>query len=274
MSFLVLVLLVVVEKFSPLRRRVQQDGCWLRLLESTLQLNVAPWVQLALLVLAPLLLLALLLALLQPLAHGWLALPLHLCVLLYSMGRGDPQTALGPLRDALRRGDNEAAYLAAGRDLGVSAADAHSLLARAQGWLLWQAFSGFFVLIFWYALLGPLPVLAYRLLLLCEQHSRQPALSERAALLRHALDWLPLRLLLLSFALVGNFSPLLRRVMDRLLEWEADSALLLEQAAHAAEDLPADTSGEEAAASFDVLWQLLLRSAVLWYAALALWLLL
>jgi len=274
MSFLVLVLLILVEKFSQLRRTVQQDGLWQALLYRTEQSGRAPWLQLALLVVAPLALLALLLLLLQPIAHGWLALPLHLLVLLYSLGRGDPLAALGSFRDAYRRGDTQGAYLAAERDLNVTASDEPSLLARVQSWLLWQAFSGLFVLIFWYTLLGPIPVLAYRLLVLTEQQAQQGALRERAALLRHALDWLPLRVLTLSFALVGNFSPVLRVVMDKLLDWEADSAELLAKAAHAAEDLPYEASGEAGAASLDNLWQLLLRSAVLWYAGFALWLLL
>jgi len=275
MSFLVLVLLVLVEKFSRLRHAVQQDTHWLALLYRVEQGTLAPWQQLALLILAPLLLLALVLWLLQPIAHGWLALPLHLLLLLYSLGRGDPFAAIGSFRDAFRRGDSQGAYLAAERDLNLTAADdEQELLSRVQGWLLWQAFSGLFVLIFWYALLGPIPVLAYRLLVLTEQRAQQPGLRERAAMLRHALDWLPLRLLVLSFALVGNFSPVLRTVMDRLLDWEAGSEALLQQAAIAAEDLPEQPSSEQGAASLDALWQLLLRSAVLWYTGFALWLLL
>jgi len=273
MSFLVLVLLVLVEKFSRLRRAVQQDRHWLALLYRVEQGTLAPWQQLALLILAPLLLLALMLLLLQPIAHGWLALPLHLLLLLYSLGRGDPFSAIGSFRDAFRRGDTQAAYRAAERDLDVTAADdEQALLSRVQGWLLWQAFSGLFVLIFWYALLGPIPALAYRLLVLTEQRAQNPGLRERAALLRHALDWLPLRVLVLSFALVGNFSPALRVVMDKLLDWEADSRALLQQAATAAEDLPEQASNEEGAATLDTLWQLLLRSTVLWYAGFALWL--
>ncbi|KXU39045.1 hypothetical protein AXE65_10625 [Ventosimonas gracilis] len=275
MSFLVLVLLVLVEKFSRLRHAVQQDTHWLALLYRVEQGTLVPWQQLAVLILAPLLLLALVLLLLQPIAHGWLALPLDLLLLLYSLGRGDPFSAIGSFRDAFRRGDTQGAYLAAERDLDVPAADdKQSLLARVQSWLLWQAFSGWFVLIFWYALLGPIPAIAYRLLLLTEQRAEQPGLRERATLLRHALDWLPLRVLVLSFALVGNFSPVLRAVMDQLLDWEAGSEALLQQAAFAAEDLPEQASAEQGAASLDAIWQLLLRSAVLWYAGFALWLLL
>src|SRR5690606_19118327 len=103
MSFLVLLLVLWVEKFSAGRRRIQQDGLWLGWLARVEE--GAPWRALGLLVLLPTLLLGLLLLALEPLAYGWLALPVHLLVLVYSLGRGDVLVALGPFRDAWRRGD-------------------------------------------------------------------------------------------------------------------------------------------------------------------------
>ena len=106
MSFLVLVLAVWIEKFSALRQRVQRDGRWLRQLarlESSARLGKQPWLILALLVLLPVALLGLLLLVLEPLAYGLLALPVHLLVVIYSLGRGDLLGQLGPFRDAWRR---------------------------------------------------------------------------------------------------------------------------------------------------------------------------
>ena len=40
--------------------------------------------------------------------------------------------------------------------------------------------------------------LSYRLLALAAEHSRNPAVAERAAQLRHAFDWLPVRVLAAS----------------------------------------------------------------------------
>lgn len=107
MSFLVLVLAVWIEKFSALRQRVQRDGRWLRelaRLESSTRLGKQPWLILALLVLLPVALLGLLLLVLEPVAYGLLALPVHLLVVIYSLGRGDLLGQLGPFRDAWRRG--------------------------------------------------------------------------------------------------------------------------------------------------------------------------
>ncbi|WP_277053107.1 regulatory signaling modulator protein AmpE [Zestomonas thermotolerans] len=275
MSFLVLLLVLWIEKFSGWRRRIQQDGLWLNLLGRVEDGSAtAPWSRLLVLVLLPVALLGVLLWLLEPIAHGWLALPVHLVVLIYSLGRGDLLAALGPFRDAWRRGDSQGAYHVAERDLGLVADEGGQLLHRVQGYLLWQGFQGFFAVIFWYALLGPLAALAYRLLALTCEHARQPALRERAVQVRHGLDWLPARVLALSFALVGNFSAVIRTVLHELLNWDIPAARLVTQAGQAADDLPEPQPGEVGVASLDQLWQLLIRAAVLWYAGLAVWILL
>lgn len=277
MSFLVLLLAVWVEKFSAGRQRIQRDAGWLHWLgrvEAAPRLQVMPWLGLALLVLLPVLLLGLLLLLLKPLAYGWLALPVHLLVLIYSLGRGDVLAALGPFRDAWRRDDAEAAYLVAARDLAIQTDEPGELLVRVQGYLLWQAYQSFFAVIFWYALLGPLAALAYRLLALTGEHAQQAALGERAEQLRHAFDWLPARVLASSFALVGDFVAVSRALLHELLNWQISAAQLVEHAGRAAANTPDSAPGDAGLHSLDALWQMLVRSALLWYAGFAVWTLL
>ncbi|MBU3057276.1 regulatory signaling modulator protein AmpE [Pseudomonas indica] len=277
MSFLVLLLVVWVEKFSSWRWRIQQDGPWLRQLakvEASPRLKTAPWLALGLLVLLPVLVLGLVLWMLEPVAYGWLALPVHLLVVIYSLGRGDVLAALGPFRDAWRRGDSQAAYHVAERDLALDASEGGALLLRVQGYLLWQAYQSFFAVIFWYALLGPMAALAYRLLALTAEHSQEPALRERAVQLRHGFDWVPVRLLAASFALVGNFVAVSRALLHELLSWDVSAARLVIDAGRAASESPEPVLGEAGVASLDALWQLLVRAAVLWYAAFAIWTLL
>ena len=277
MSFLVLVLAVWIEKFSALRHRLQRDGGWLRelaKLESSPRMAQRPWLILTLLVLLPVALLALLLLVLEPVAYGLLALPVHLLVVIYSLGRGDLLADLGPFRDAWRRGDLQAAEHVAERDLKLGADSGEQLLDRVQGHLLWQAYQSFFAVIFWYFLLGPVVVLSYRLLALAAEHSQNPALVERAGQLRHAFDWLPVRLLAASFALVGNFAAVSRVMLHELLSWDISAAQLINKAGCAAAEIPAPQAGPEGVRSLDTLWALLLRAAVLWYACFAVWALL
>lgn len=277
MSFLVVLLVLLIEKFSDWRPRLQGDGLWLgqlRRLEGERSLAASPWLVLALLVLLPVLLLGVLLWVLEPLAYGWLSLPLHLLVLLYSLGRGEVKRELGPFRDAWRRGDEEAAALVAERDLGLREPDAPSLLQAAQGLLLWRSYQGFFAVIFWYVLLGPAAALAYRLLALTVEHAQREALRERAGQLRHAFDWLPVRVLLASFALVGDFVAVNRALLHQLLDWDVPARRLLAEVGPLAADVEPNITGDAGVARLDALGALLVRTRMLWYALLALWTLL
>ncbi|MCP3752716.1 regulatory signaling modulator protein AmpE [Pseudomonas sp. SBB6] len=273
MSFLVLLLVLWFEKFSALRQRLQRDGFYvIELTRLERDGRRHPWWVLTILVLLPVALLALLLHVLEPVAYGLLALPVHLLVLIYSLGRGDIKAAQGPFRDAWRRGDEQAAVHVAERDLGLTADNAQALLERVQGNLLWQAYQSFFAVIFWYFLLGPAAALAYRLLALTAEHGRTPVLRDHALQLRHAFDWAPVRVLGVSFALVGNFVAVSRVMLHELLNWHISAAGLIDSLGRVAAELPGNASaGPDGLLCLDNLWELLLRSAVLWYACFALW---
>jgi AmpE protein len=270
----VLLLALWIEKFSALRHRVQRDGGWIRelnKLETSTRLARQPWLVLTILVLFPVALLALLLLVLEPVAYGLLALPVHLLVVIYSLGRGDLLGGLGPFRDAWRREDLQAAAHVAKRDLDICADSGEQLLESVQGHLLWQAYQSFFAVIFWYFVLGPVAALAYRLLALAQEHGQNPALVERAAQLRHAFDWLPVRLLAASLALVGNFVAVSRVMLHELLNWNISAAQLINRVGLAAGEIPPPVVGPDGINTLDCLWELLLRAAVLWYAGFALW---
>ncbi|WP_434608382.1 regulatory signaling modulator protein AmpE [Pseudomonas sp. R1-7] len=274
MSFLVLLLAVWIEKFSALRQRIQRDGGWLgelNKLEASPRWVNRPWLVLVVMVLLPVSLLALLLWVLEPVAYGLLALPIHLIVVIYSLGRGDLLADLGPFRDAWRREDLQAATHVAKRDLNIDADNGEQLLGRVQGHLLWQAYQSFFAVIFWYFLLGPVAALSYRLLALAAEHSLNPGVAERAAQLRHAFDWVPVRLLAASFALVGNFVAVSRVMLHELLNWNISAADLIDKVGLVAGEIPTPVVGPEGINTLDRLWELLLRAAVLWYAGFALW---
>lgn len=276
MIFLVVLLVLLIDKLTDWRRDVQQDGPWLQWLRRVEQRSGSriPWLGLALVVLVPVLVLGLLLLALKPLAYGWLSLPLHVLVLLYSLGRGQGKREFGAFRDAWRRGDEEAAALVAERDLKLSAADALSLLHAVEAQLLWRSHQGFFAVIFWYVLLGPVAALAYRLLALTLDHARDQAMREQAEQLRHAFDWLPVRVLLASFGLVGNFVAVNRALLNDLLHWDIPASRLLAEVGPVAADLGESVEGEAGITRLDSLAALLVRTRMLWYAAIALWILL
>ncbi|MBB3102398.1 regulatory signaling modulator protein AmpE [Azomonas macrocytogenes] len=269
MNFLLLLLVLLAERFSTIRHTIQQDGWWFDLLRRC-ERPQSPWATLVWTVLVPLLIVGLLLRQLDYL-FGGLTFFLDLLIVFYSLGRGDPRAELGTFCEAWYRGDEEAASHIARRELGISANNSGELFEQVQMHLLWQGYQGFFAVIFWYALLGPLIALAYRLLDLVERHAETSVVRELAGQLRHALDWLPARVLAISFALVGNFAAFARAVLPNLLHWRVYAPFLLLQTGILSVEPLGSVRGEQGVARIDSLWSLLFRAGMLWYVALAIW---
>ncbi|MCL7461246.1 regulatory signaling modulator protein AmpE [Pseudomonas sp. NW5] len=275
MSFLVMLLALLLERFTALHGRIQQDALLQRFLEWLIQARVLKghaWLALLAALLALLLPVALLLQILAPLAYGVLLVPAHVLILLWSFGRGTPLADLAALRARWLREDDQAASLHAEQTLGLRADSAPALLQQVQGYLLWQSYQGWFAVIFYYALLGPLGALGYRLVaVLGEQPAGTPG-QEPAVRLRHLLDALPVRLLLLALALAGNFvtaGALLRR---HLLDGKISAPQLLAEGGRAAAELPAQPlpgDGRAAVHSLEDLQHVLMRAGWIWASVLA-----
>lgn len=272
MSFLVLMLTILIEKLSHWRTALQKDQWWYQQLKRSAKLLPNQRTLALLLALSlPIIGLAVVLIILKSVLYGLLLIPVHLVVVLYSLTRGDVRGSLGPFRDAWRRQDTHAANLAAQRDLLIQSEEPASLLEAVQGHLLWRGFQGFFAVIFYYLIGGPLAALTYRLLVLTAEQAQLPPMAGIATRTLHILDWLPVRLLSISFALIGNFVLVSRTLMHNLLCLTEPADNVLNQTGRAAIEVENDMSGEKGTASLDQIWLLLVRSAVLWYACIAFW---
>lgn len=272
MSFLVLILTIVIEKLSSWRSAIQNDQWWYAQLSRFQKLLPKQATLAFILALAlPVLALALILFIAQSVLYGLLLIPVHLAVVLYSLSRGDVRTALGPFRDAWRREDAHAASLAAQRDLLIQSEEPAGLLQAVQSHLLWQGFQGFFAVVFFYLIAGPIAALSYRLLVLTSEQSSWPQAAGFSTRLLHILDWIPVRLLSISFALIGNFITVNRALTHELLCLTEPAEKLLSHTGRAAVEAQSHALGEQGTATLDSIWFLLVRSAVLWYAVLAAW---
>lgn len=268
MSFLALVLVALVLRFTPWRSGFPVD------LLSVLVRSVAThtlsrpiWLAIALLVL-PLLLCGLLLWLADGLAYGLVTLLLHALVLLLCVGRSDPLGSMASnIEEAWQRGDQEAAALLAERDLQLDATSPESLVLGLRGELAWESFQGYFAPAFWYLLLGPVGALLYRLIANFQrqgEHPLQPIMSSA----RHALDWLPARLVGLSLALVGHFDRVLLTLRVQLLNWDTQSRELIALCVESAQSATLDDQGE-AVRIMRPVRILLTRSLMVWAVCVA-----
>lgn len=277
MSFLVLMFTILIEKLSNWRSTLQQDQWWYQLLAYCTQRIPRHHFFAFLLALSiPVLSLAIVVGILESAAYGFLLIPVHIAVLLYSLTRGDVRSAIGPFSDAWRRQNIPAAHLAAKRDLLIHSEASADLLQAVQGHLLWKGFQGFFAIIFFYLIGGPVAALTYRLLVLTSEQAHWPQAAGTATRALHVLDWLPARLLSMSFALVGNFVTVNNVLIHDLLCINEPANNLLSKTGRAAVEAEdsADALGEKGTHILDNIWLLLIRCAVLWFASLAVWTLL
>ncbi|SDT96082.1 regulatory signaling modulator protein AmpE [Halopseudomonas salegens] len=265
MSFLVLLLVVLILRFTPWRTGFPLDLVtgWSKALSPRCQ-HWHPLLALTAL-LSPLLLLWLLDGLLTGFVYGLFTLLLHVLVLLLCVGRSDPLGNLfDELRQALLRNDHQAASLLAERDFGLTTENPQELRSALQGHMLWETAHGYFIPLFWYLLLGPLGALGYRLLQRGQGFS-WPA-ADWSARLCHALEWLPVRMLGLSFALVGRFEQALSVIRDYLGNWDQAASQVVTRIGRAALGQP-ETAGT---AALDQARQLLLRALLIWVVMWAL----
>lgn len=270
MNFLALVIALLFRYTANGEPAPDRGTLWWRWLAWCRQRGLGPWLELLLAVGLPVLLVAWGMALLAPLLFGlpWLAVAVWL--LLYSFGRGDFRASLQRYRELCAAGNAEGAWLHARQSLDLSPAleaeDFPGLQGLVQIRLCYEGYQRWFAVIFWFLLLGPAAALCYRLL---QWYSRELA-SAPALRLLFIVDWVPVRLLALAFALAGDFLCSRASLGDGMLDPRVDhEAWLGEVAAAASGAGPTARTTEAAADSIDALGGLLERSAVVWIAVIA-----
>ncbi|ASQ45690.1 regulatory signaling modulator protein AmpE [Legionella clemsonensis] len=128
-------------------------------------------------VLPPILLLWIVFYIFGPIAFGLIGLLLNLVIFYYCLG---PQNPFYPVRNEDETQDNEVLV--------------GNYFAKVNGQL--------FAVIFWYIVTGPLGVVFYRLISLSRE---QLSTAQLAQVIIDVLDWIPARLTVLLYLLVGNF---------------------------------------------------------------------
>lgn len=135
-----------------------------------------PWTFLALIVLPLILITALVYFVLHGIFYGFMGLLLSLALFFYCLG---PKNVFYPVTQSETENANQLV------------GDYFSMVNR-------QLFS----VVFWYIIAGPIAVVAYRLIALCRNI---PEVRVQADEITDLLEWIPARLTVLLFLLVGNF---------------------------------------------------------------------
>lgn len=242
----------------------------------------------------PLIVLGLLLWFLQDTAFGLPTMVLHILVLLVAFDRTQPGNLVKCFLEKWRRGDLEACTMYLEEELGIpkdtDSASAESLSEFFKQQLVSRCFEKMFVMFFWYMLTGPLGIMfCYVSYQLRDTQHENHADSEGELVSRiiYLLEWLPLRLLAITFSLAGNFVHCFENLKQSFWEFNpaVDAAARLHSYAscalsEVASDEPAETgerqstndeqwiAGQER--EIENLQALLERSQFIWLAILAL----
>lgn len=276
MNFLALIIALGLVQVWGSADRFHTDAWFERWRGRAATWQVPPWLALTVALAVPVGALALVADGVRPLLFGLLWIALATAVLLYAFGRGDFHAMMAHYRSQCHSGDFEGAYLTARTRLGWdvvgeepdSPQEAHAFMQRG---FAYEGLQRWFAVIFYFALLGPAGALAYRLLQLCRE-GPAPVLARRWLFV---VDWVPARLLALTFAVAGDFTRSRARLATELGNPSADAAQLLHAVSTAALGEEGGGSsdqspfGERASAQNRELGALLSRSAVCWVLVLS-----
>ncbi|GAB3093116.1 regulatory signaling modulator protein AmpE [Aestuariicella hydrocarbonica] len=275
MTFVAIIIVFVLVQYWGSVDTFHRDGWfddWSDTTRSWFEGNAG--LQLLALVVLPLLLLWLCLGLLDQISGGLYFLA-SIPLLLFSLGRGNYSEWLAGYCEAYHRNDNEVATEYAQR-LGVDAneisdwPELHREVLRKAGY---QGLERWFTAIFWFALLGPIGAVFYRLASLAQKAPNQSEeLQEFSAQLLWLLEWPVVRLLGLSFALTGNFVSCFHGWKEHLLSRDHSTEDVMEFYTHGALSVNGDGVTLESVTEQEVesLIPLLSRSLILWFCVLAL----
>ena len=268
---------------APLHR----DGWflwWRRKLSGQEELSSNAGLLLGASILPPVLLSALLMVLAEAML-GWLGLlVVGVPLLLYSLGRGNFNEMVSNYLRHWYQGDLDGAREAATpllRELhetqATSAQQLHEQVFRGAAYC---AFERLFAVLFWFVLLGIPGALLYRLSSLYAERTAGEGDADLARRWLWLLEWLPVRVMGFSFAIVGNFAGCYQawrqcltcreRSTDQVLEAYLEGALGGIDASHCSAGVEVAEGQRTCGAQLEGLQALLSRTLLLWITAMAL----
>ena len=256
-------------KFSTWLRNWQKLGFWQRL---------NPVVKYVLVVILPVAIFSALFWYSERFAWGLITVALEILMLVYLLAHAGMKQHLHEYRDDLRQGDTSSAYHCSERYLSGTDAFGEDggarLNERAVRIMMHRWFEYFFLMVFWYMIAGVAGIL---LIWFSLQYARISRCEDQAWRYLHWLEWVPVRLLGLTFGLAGNLMRAMPVWEQYALQWQANSAdVLFDVASHALSEDGSKREWHSATENADIAakelneWQQLhLRCVSIWMVMIA-----
>lgn len=251
MAFLALLIAVILWNLTSVAAYVQKDR-WFWQLNSLLEKIMPATAAGIVAILLPSLFVGGLFGWAQPVLFGLPVLALTVLVLLFGLGHGDYRHVWTNYVASLRDGHFQSAYEYALKDKLVSEDEQietpFALHQRMRSVLAYSSLERWFAPVFWFFVLGVTGVLAYRLLVILKNKSRENNQTRISNILIW-VEWLPANLLALTFALAGNFATTYRH-FQKILFVEKSSQVIVNDCATSALLLPTSVENYPDEASF------------------------
>ena len=217
--------------------------------------------------------------------YGFATMLLHLFVLLFAMDRTQPGRLVRDFLRSWNAGDRQGCINYLETELRLEGVprteDGAVIVAQFKRLLAYRSFERMFMMYALYLVAGPVGVIfgyvSYQLRAeLCEESDR--TLAAHLERIIAVIEWVPLRLLAITFSLVGDFNSCVSRLRRHLWEFEvaSDNAQLLADWARCAlsESATCEVKGgdfDEAAMRLEIeaLSGLLERSQIVWLVVVA-----
>jgi len=227
MLFLVLLITLCAYKLPGFRMEDPYDN-WFSSLHAALSRYLRNWPLLLMLavLLLPLIVVYYLLSFFENWLFGLLGIALQAAILFYALGRGNLFEQTETYLEHWREGQFQSSYHYATRYFRVPHAvdidNVEQMHKTVRAGLFYQWFEQVFVIVFWFILAGPIAALFIRLLALYEQSQSnlKPTDEQMPLQIQHALEWLPARILALTFAIAGNFTMCFKVWSSAIMNWK------------------------------------------------------
>ncbi len=182
--------------------------------------------------------------------YGIVGMIFNILILFYCLGSTtlfDPNAKPAKVAQAATGGQGAKQSQAAAGGQGAKQGQADTGLKTADA-VLWAANVRFFAIIFWFVIFGAVGALVYRLVLLLQDDGESAAAKKHLKLVQDYADWIPVRLLGLGFALVGNFAKCFTAWVKGVLSWPSNNEAFLKACGAGAMDVGGNGNKVEDAA--------------------------
>ncbi len=237
----------------------------------------------------PILSLIILMWLFEGAAFGLPTMLLHILVLLVAFDRTQPGNIVKCFLQRWREGDSQTCFNYLSEEMWVPEENTlendQALSEFFKEQLIYRCFEKMFVMFFWYMLTGPVGIMfCYISYQLRDTHSENRAEieSKMVSNIIHLLEWIPIRLLAITFSLAGNFVHCFENLKQSFWSFSNESAAserLYNYAGCAlsgsdnspadADDSKADDWRKDQEKEIEDILALLERSQAIWLAVLA-----